>query len=892
MANERILIGQFLGKRTKNPDSANSQFAPGGQIDPAKDFLEQDIVKNLTPELPPVNSPPAKLPQEKAPALGVPSVLLPQPAPPIHLTQIAPEQPHPESPRTHAAPETPHPTTPPTHVAPEQPHPESPRTNVAAEQPHPESPRTVPAGPQPSQFPQNPAVLPAQPAPPLGHPATLPAQAAPPLGQPGSLPVQPAPALGHPAVLPAADPVTLGKPATLPAQPPADGAPLGPKMAPSYQLDPKQDINDIASPGGKQGTALPNFRSHAPGGQIDPARDIQRRLHAADAEIKAILRGTGQEYTTIPIGAPGGAGFSKRPVGAVRTPFGTQGDMALDPILFGKSVARAGAHLGAVGLAIFAAEQLALFSLNNRGRIWNPLMAFPPPLVQNFIKPALDLQIPALGAALGDGIPRVGEEPPDIHRQMAEGKYSVDRVLSSPPFYDRENNIGKGKGSPGPGNGFLAKVGSALKQVGVDISGPRLVGADSQEQPRTGGNIVDDPATVSGPLVVAGLAQRNKYSPDPSANSQANALSYSEHAVPTIAGLVEAALSKNPSDFKSGDHLVDDASLGLRVLVSSTGLGSDKLANIFQLERQKVIPDEWRPKAGLAKDSGINLSDDSLFKSAFANGIIPVKFKADNSFGFIATDAGQSPSEKIPDDEAYVPLSFMDLRPYSKAYRTVFFRPFITNFSEDFSPEWNKQNFYGRTDVVATYQSTGRVIQLGFQIVAFGPEDVKVIYQKLNWLTSMVYPEYDSDLVFRSGPVVRMRVGDVINAIGPEGGRGLPGIIESLNFDYNDAIWELKEDFKVPRNIKVSLTFRVLHDRPIGIGAEGRFGGIGEFKDGKYLPPGQQQSGGGKSSGESSAKFPEIKKGIDSFRLVGGDKANDMNYADSSMDKLKSDEEK
>lgn len=628
-------------------------------------------------------------------------------------------------------------------------------------------------------------------------------------------------------------------------------------MAPSYQLDPKQDINDIASPGGKQGTPLPNFRSHAPGGQIDPARDIQRRLHTADAEIRAILRGTGQEYTTIPIGAPGGAGFSKRPVGAVRTPFGTQGDMALDPILFGKSVARVGAHLGAAGLAVFAAEQLALFSLNNRGRIWNPLMAFPPPLVQNFIQPALDLQIPALGAALGDGIPRVGEEPPDIHKQMAEGTYSVDRVLSSPPFYDREDKIGAGKGAPGPGAGFLAKVGSALKQVGVNVTGPRLVGAHSQEQPRTGGNIVDDPDHVSGPLNIAGLEQRNKYSPTNP---------YSENAVPKIGSLVDDAMAGEDGNFLATGP--ED----LRTILDSKR-NADKIKNMFQIDRQKVIPDEWRAKEDIAALDGLPFVNE-LEQSAFSRGIIPVKFKGDSKFGFIVTTQGQAPSEKIPDDEAYVPLSFTDLRPHNASYRTVFFRPFITNFSEDFSPEWNKQNFYGRTDAVATYQSTGRVVQLGFKVVAFGPEDVKTIYQKLNWLTSMVYPEYDSDLVFKSGPVVRMRIGDVINAIGPEGGRGLPGIIESLSFDYNDSIWELKKDFKVPRNINVALTFHILHDRPIGIGAEGKFGGIGEFKDGKYVPP-SGQSSGGSSAGDSSEKSAEIKKGMDAFRIVGGDSADD-----------------
>ena len=176
-------------------------------------------------------------------------------------------------------------------------------------------------------------------------------------------------------------------------------------------------------------------------------------------------------------------------------------------------------------------------------------------------------------------------------------------------------------------------------------------------------------------------------------------------------------------------------------------------------------------------------------------------------------------------------MSFTDLRPVGDVFRTVYFRPIITSFAESFSPEWNKKPYFGRVDSVATYQSTGRTVSLGLKLIAFGPEDIRTIYQKLHWLASMVYPEYDANVAFKSGPVVRMRVGDVINGLGPEGGRGLPGIIESLDFDYNDALWELKKGYKLPRHVDVSLSFTVLHDVPIGRGLEGRFGGIGTIND-------------------------------------------------------------
>lgn len=218
-------------------------------------------------------------------------------------------------------------------------------------------------------------------------------------------------------------------------------------------------------------------------------------------------------------------------------------------------------------------------------------------------------------------------------------------------------------------------------------------------------------------------------------------------------------------------------------------------------------------------------SNDPLKASAFANGIIPMRLKGDNGVGFRTFRA--DPGDDTDDDDVYLPLSFTDLRPVGDVYRTVYFRPLDLQIAETFTPQWNKAQYYGRVDPVATYQSTGRGFSISFKLVAFGPEDVRTIYQKLHWLSSMVYPEYDNNLVYKAGPVIRMRVGDVMNGFGIEGGRGLPGILESLEFNYNDALWELKKNFKLPRNVAVSLNFTVIHDVPVGRGTQGRFGGLG-----------------------------------------------------------------
>jgi hypothetical protein len=190
----------------------------------------------------------------------------------------------------------------------------------------------------------------------------------------------------------------------------------------------------------------------------------------------------------------------------------------------------------------------------------------------------------------------------------------------------------------------------------------------------------------------------------------------------------------------------------------------------------------------------------------------------------------------------YLPFYLVDLRPdASKNFRTVFFQPIDLQLHENFNPSWSKQNFIGRVDPVATYQNTTRTISISFRMVALHPADLEVIYGKLKWLTSMTYPEYASTLRYKSGPVARLRVGNVINAEAKNVSKltetpGVTGIIENLDVEY-DNLWEVEDNWQVPRAVNISFTFTVLHELPIGV-IDGEFGGLGEIRsNGLYYSP-------------------------------------------------------
>lgn len=211
----------------------------------------------------------------------------------------------------------------------------------------------------------------------------------------------------------------------------------------------------------------------------------------------------------------------------------------------------------------------------------------------------------------------------------------------------------------------------------------------------------------------------------------------------------------------------------------------------------------------------------ALAASAFINGIVRVQVGANEDPDGCVYSQTQNPADLVDDDDARVPLCFTDLRkdPVRKAYRSVYFRPLNLSFSKSISPEWSEGQAFGRVDPVVGYQKTSRTYSVSFELHAFAAEDLELMYRKMNWLDSMCYPSYGSDSLMRSGPVIRMRIGD---AVSTESG-GLTGIIKSLSYDFADSLWELKKGSKVPRSIKVSLEFLALHEGPVGL-LNGAFG--------------------------------------------------------------------
>ena len=166
------------------------------------------------------------------------------------------------------------------------------------------------------------------------------------------------------------------------------------------------------------------------------------------------------------------------------------------------------------------------------------------------------------------------------------------------------------------------------------------------------------------------------------------------------------------------------------------------------------------------------------------------------------------------------------------------FEGWVTSFSDTYTSHWQEETVYGRMDPLATYQRTGRSIQLGFDI----PNDDKghAIRNMANvrQLIKFMYPLYAESAMaqqntLQSGPLLGLKWTNLISspnnngekligyingalAYSPEvaeGGFILRGLDPGLGVESQSSV-AVKNYF--PKKLSLSFTFTVLHTHLVG----------------------------------------------------------------------------
>tara|TARA_Y100001973_G_scaffold72662_1_gene105985 strand:- start:5988 stop:7703 length:1716 start_codon:yes stop_codon:yes gene_type:complete len=156
---------------------------------------------------------------------------------------------------------------------------------------------------------------------------------------------------------------------------------------------------------------------------------------------------------------------------------------------------------------------------------------------------------------------------------------------------------------------------------------------------------------------------------------------------------------------------------------------------------------------------------------------------------------GKTPSEVYTKDFCNFQFEVVnsDNVQYSK---TIAFRAFLNNFSDSFSANHNQVKMNGRGELFYTYNSFNRKIAISFKIAAQSRDEMKPLYQKLNYLVAQTAPNYSAKGRIRT-PYVKLTMGDYF--------RRVPGILNNVNVTWSKEYpWEIKlDEFGLDRDMKV-----------------------------------------------------------------------------------------
>jgi hypothetical protein len=205
--------------------------------------------------------------------------------------------------------------------------------------------------------------------------------------------------------------------------------------------------------------------------------------------------------------------------------------------------------------------------------------------------------------------------------------------------------------------------------------------------------------------------------------------------------------------------------------------------------------------------------------------------------------------------------------------QSVTFKAILTQFADTYSPSWKEDSVYGRMDKIANFNSIGRTITIGWDMVAATIEEAQDNLAKQSQLARFLYPSYSTSegsgaSAISASPLLKLSFVNWVQnnesqsnskkgATGAAKSAGLVGYINSpvafapvLNDGFFDPPAQL-----YPVHTSCNITFVVLHVLKTGLGWDS----TGTFRTFGF-PYGLKTST--ESKAEKSAKSEAVRSNI------------------------------
>ena len=172
---------------------------------------------------------------------------------------------------------------------------------------------------------------------------------------------------------------------------------------------------------------------------------------------------------------------------------------------------------------------------------------------------------------------------------------------------------------------------------------------------------------------------------------------------------------------------------------------------------------------------------------------------------------GTSGRDFLESTENGYPMYFKDLRDNSYIFLRAYLEGGIT---ETVTPNWTQNTFIGRSEDAYQYQNTTRDLQFSLKIFANTKSELHMIYDKMEKLTSLCYPQYKFDNVNfthklrAKPPLTKFRLGELYGSSDNE----MMGFIQSITYSVPESTtWEHEKGSRVPKHIIAQFSYKVLH---------------------------------------------------------------------------------
>ena len=264
--------------------------------------------------------------------------------------------------------------------------------------------------------------------------------------------------------------------------------------------------------------------------------------------------------------------------------------------------------------------------------------------------------------------------------------------------------------------------------------------------------------------------------------------------------------------------------------------GAKSLADFLSLNKPYEnpvipIPSTLATKSN-AKEYGSRTSDDGdsagvkpppflqLGKNTNQDTVIPYKKNTDQiSLASLEQSPGGVGENPLESDDYHAPrvgdfyVRIKDLRDG----QFIYFRGFVTGITENVNPSFTSTNYIGRSEPIYLYERGDRDVSFNLKVYPNNEFEFDTMYEKLDRLTSLAYPEYMEEV--NSSSVLRMKAPFTELYMGQIGSRqqGQFGFIKSLSYTVNESgDWDI--DTNLPRLFDIAFGYQILHKKPPSLG--------------------------------------------------------------------------